>query len=82
MHYTDSVCMNQYAEYPLLKRMKIEGGFSKYLHGGAVSKVAVKGNFGHKKDLINFLTAVLQETDISQIYFTPDTSSNSFNFLK
>jgi ribonucleoside-triphosphate reductase len=82
VHYTDSVCINQYIEHPLLKRMKIEGSFSQYLNGGSLSQVSIKGKFAHKKALLDFITAVLKETEISQIYFTPDTSSNSFNFLK
>ncbi len=82
VHYTDSICVNPSIDYPLLKRMKIEGSFSQYLHGGVISKVPVKGTFAHKKDLITFLTAVLQDTDISQIYFPPEASSDTLNFLK
>ncbi len=82
VRYTESVGLNQEAEYPLLKRIQIEGGFSRYLLGGAISQVAVQGNFAHKKDLMNFIATVSKETEISQIYFTPDASSNSFNFLK
>lgn len=82
VHYTDSVCMNSYEEYPLLKRMKIEGSFSRHMPGGSMSRVPVKGNFAHKKEVVDFIMAVFRETEISQMYFTPDSSSNSFIFMK
>jgi len=80
--YTDSIYMNPDETYPLLERIKIEGMFSRYMTGGAISWVPVKGNFSHKKSLVDFITAVFRETENSQIYFTPDTSANVFNFLK
>ena len=82
LYYTDSFYMNPDEKYPLLDRMKIEGRFSRYLPGGAISRVPVAGNFSHKKSLIDFITAVFRETEHSQIYFTPDASANIFSFLK
>ncbi len=82
VHYTNSICMNQYVESPLLKRMKVEGSFSCHTPGGSMSRVAVNGNFSHKKEVVDFIMAVFRETEIFQIYFTPDASSNSFNFMK
>ena len=82
VHYTDSIYMNPNATYPLLERIKIEGIFSSYLHGGTISWVPVQGNFSHKKSLVDFILAVFRDTENSQMYFTPDASANLFNFMK
>ena len=82
VHYTDSIYMNPNATYPLLDRIKIEGIFSSYLHGGTISWVPVQGNFSHKKSLVDFILAVFRDTENSQMYFTPDASANLFNFMK
>ena len=82
VHYTDSISINSDETFSLLDRIKIEGMFSRYMPGGVISWVPVKGNFSHKKSLVDFITAVFRETENSQIYFTPDASANVFNFLK
>jgi ribonucleoside-triphosphate reductase len=82
VHYTNSIYMNPDEAFPLLQRIKIEGRFSYYMPGGTISWIPVEGNFSHKKSLVDFMTAVFRETEISQIYFTPDSSANVFNFMK
>jgi ribonucleoside-triphosphate reductase len=83
VYYTDSIYMNPGEEsFPLLERIRIEGIFSRYMIGGTISRVPVHGNFSHKKSLVDFILAVFRETENSQIYFTPDSSANVFNFLK
>lgn len=82
VHYTDAIYMDPGEKYSLIERMRIEGLFSPYLPGGSISWVPVKGNFSHKKSMVDFIPAVLRETKNYHIYFTPDTSANLFNFLK
>ena len=78
--YTDAIYMNRAAPYPLLDRIRMEGRFSRYLRGGAISWVPVKDNFASKKALVDFITAAFRDTDNAQLYFTPDASANLFNF--
>ena len=82
VRYTDSIYMNPDQGYPLLKRMKQEGTFCRFMPGGSMSSISVKECFSQRKELVDFIGAVFRETETSQIYFTPDTSSNLFNFLK
>jgi anaerobic ribonucleoside-triphosphate reductase len=82
VYYTDSISMNPDEKYPLLKRMKIEGMFSRYMPGGTVSCVPVEGNFSHKKEIVDFIAAVFRETQNSHIYFTSNSSSTPFMFMK
>jgi anaerobic ribonucleoside-triphosphate reductase len=82
VRYTDAIYMNPDEPYPLLKRIESEGKFSRYMPGGTMSFVPIEGNFAQKKTLIDFIQAVFRDTGNSQIYFTPDTSANVFNFLK
>jgi ribonucleoside-triphosphate reductase len=82
VHYSDAICMNRYEDVPLLKRMQVEGRFSQYLGGGALSWAPIEGVFAQKKPLADFIMAVFQQTDISQIYFTPDASANSLKILR
>lgn len=82
VYYTDSIYMNPAETHALLDRIQIEGKFSRDLPGGSISWVPVKENFSHKKSLVDFILAVFRETENSQIYFTPNTSANLFNFLK
>ena len=77
--YCDGICMNPDAPYPLLKRMQIEGVFSRYLTGGAMSQVLTGARFSQTSELIEFLAAAFRETDITHIYFLPDTAVNPFN---
>jgi ribonucleoside-triphosphate reductase len=82
VYYSDSIYINQDEKCPLLKRMSIEGKFSQYMTGGSMSWVPVKKNFATKKALVEFIMAVFQKTEMSQIYFTPNDSANSLNFIK
>ena len=82
MRYTDSMYMNPDESYPLVKRMKQEGAFCRYMPGGSMSQIPVEGRFSQRKELVDFIGAVFRDTETSQIYFTPDASSNLFNFLK
>ena len=82
VHYSDAVSMNQYETYPLLKRMQVEGRFCPYLGGNSLSWIPVEGLFSQKKPLVDFIMAVFEQTEISQIYFTPDASANSLKFLR
>ena len=81
VHYSDAICMNRYEDAPLLKRMQVEGRFCQYLGGGALSWVPVEGLFAQKKPLADFIMAVFEQTQISQIYFTPNASANSLKIL-
>lgn len=82
VHYSDAVSINQYETYPLLKRMQVEGRFCPYLGGNSLSWIPVEGLFSQKKSLVDFMIAVFEQTEISQIYFTPDASANSLKFLQ
>ncbi|MDY0093084.1 MAG: anaerobic ribonucleoside-triphosphate reductase [Candidatus Vecturithrix sp.] len=82
VHYSDAVSINQYEAYPLLKRMQVEGRFCPYLGGNSLSWIPVEGLFSQKKPLVDFLMAVFEQTEISQIYFTPDASANFLKFLR
>ena len=73
---------DRYEDAPLLKRMQVEGRFCQYLGGGALSWVPVEGVFAQKKPLADFIMAVFEQTEISQIYFTPDASANSLKILR
>jgi ribonucleoside-triphosphate reductase len=81
VHYTNSIYMDPGEKHALLDRLMVEGLFAPYLPGGSISWVPIKGNFSHKKSLVDFMLAVLHETKNPHIYFTPDTSANLFNFL-
>jgi ribonucleoside-triphosphate reductase (formate) len=81
VYYTDAVFMNPQGTYDLLDRIKIEGQFARYLHGGSVSWIPVKGHFSHKKALVDFIMAVFRDTENLQLYFTPDASASLFHFL-
>ncbi|MCP4404547.1 MAG: anaerobic ribonucleoside-triphosphate reductase [bacterium] len=82
VRYTDSIYMNPDESYPLLKRMKQEGTFCRYMPGGSMSQIPVEGQFRQRKELVDFIGIVFRDTEASQIYFTPDASSNVFNLLK
>jgi anaerobic ribonucleoside-triphosphate reductase len=75
VYYTDAIAMNPDKKYPLLKRMNLEGKFSRYMPGGTVSCVPVEGNFAHKKEIVDFITSVFRDTQNVHIYFTSETSS-------